>query len=580
MSVDGADPAVVGRQRAAQEPAVRAVGEADPVLDVQRRSSTARFVPGFAGRGRILRVDEVLPGDRSVPRQPRQFVPALVPVGDHAVRVRRPDDLRHRVGERAVAHLALALDRGELLLGEKRVAPPQLHRLLPELDEDGDLRPQHERVERLHQVVDRARAVAAEHVLGVLRDRGQEEDRDVPRPLALLDQLRGLEAVHARHLDVEQDRRELLVEQAPQRLLARGGPDEVGLERLQDRLQGEQVLRPVVDEQQLRPVGHRRAQPVEERCDLVEREHGVRDRAGDRGVRHRPPLRRVRVLDDRDAAVALDRRQAGGAVLVRAREHDPDRAVAVDLGDRLEEHVDRRPRELDARVDREGEVAVLDEEVVVGRSDVDVARLERLLVARLGDGPADVALQQRLEHAAARLGRAVLGDHDRLVELLRNPLEQRSHCLQPSPGRADRDHLVAHRTLLEQPLVGVELLELALVRAEPDRLLLSQREHAERRQAVVEEAVHALLQRLREVDQHVAARDHVELVEGRRPRRGCAGRRRRRRRARARSGRRRSGRRSTRRTSARRRRGCSSACTPASCPAGRRRAAPARARPR
>ena len=193
--------------------------------------------------------------------QPRQFVPALVPVGDHAVRVRRPDDLRHRVGERAVAHLALALDRGELLLGEERVSPPDLDRLLPELDEDGDLRPQHQRVERLHQVVDGARAVAAEDVLGVLRDRRQEEDRHVPRPLPLLDQLRGLEAVHARHLDVEQDRRELLVEQAPQRLLARRGADEVGVERLQDRLQGEQVLRPVVDEQQLRPVGHREHSP-------------------------------------------------------------------------------------------------------------------------------------------------------------------------------------------------------------------------------------------------------------------------------------------------------------------------------
>ena len=78
----------------------------------------------------------------------------------------------------------------------------------------------------------------------------------MPRPLPLLDQLRGLEAVHARHLDVEQDRRELLVEQPPQRLLARRGADEVGVERLEDRLQGEQVLGPVVDEQQLRAVGH------------------------------------------------------------------------------------------------------------------------------------------------------------------------------------------------------------------------------------------------------------------------------------------------------------------------------------
>ena len=200
----------------------------------------------------------------------------------------------------------------------------------------------------------------------------------------------------------------------------------------------------------------------------LEREHGVRDRARDRRVRHRPPLRRLRVLDDRDAAVALDRRQSGGAVLVCAREHDPDRAVAVDLGDRLEEHVDGRPRELDARVDGEREMAVLDEEVVVGRSDVDVTWLERLLVSRLGDGPADVALQQRLEYAAVRLGRAVLGDHDRLVELLRNPFEQRSHCLQPSPRRADGDHLVAHRTFLNSRSSASSSTNSSLVRAEPD----------------------------------------------------------------------------------------------------------------
>ena len=81
------------------------------------------------------------------------------------------------------------------------------------------------------------------------------------RPLALLDQLRGLEAVHARHLDVEQDRRELLVEQAPQRLLARRGADEIRVERLEDRLQGEQVLGAIVDQEELRPVRHGQHSP-------------------------------------------------------------------------------------------------------------------------------------------------------------------------------------------------------------------------------------------------------------------------------------------------------------------------------
>ena len=115
------------------------------------------------------------------------------------------------------------------------------------------------RVERLHQVVDGAGVVAAEDVLGVLRDRGQEDDRDVARPLALLDQLGRLEAVEPRHLDVEQDHRELVVEEVAQRLLAGLGADELLPERLEDRLEREQVLGPVVDEQDASPrVAHRR----------------------------------------------------------------------------------------------------------------------------------------------------------------------------------------------------------------------------------------------------------------------------------------------------------------------------------
>jgi hypothetical protein len=46
------------------------------------------------------------------------------------------------------------------------------------------------------------------------------------------------------------------VEQSPQRLLARGGANELRVERLEDRLQREQVLRAVVDEQQSRLVSH------------------------------------------------------------------------------------------------------------------------------------------------------------------------------------------------------------------------------------------------------------------------------------------------------------------------------------
>ena len=51
------------------------------------------------------------------------------------------------------------------------------------------------------------------------------------------------------------------------------------------------------------------------------------------------------------------------------------------------------------------------------------------------------------------------------------------------------------------------------MRGEADRFLLAEREDAEHGQALVEQPVHVLLQRLGEVDHHVAAGDHVKLVE-------------------------------------------------------------------
>ena len=68
------------------------------------------------------------------------------------------------------------------------------------------------RVERLGEVVDRAGRVAAEGDCSGSRVRGgQEDDRHVAGLGRLLDLRGGLEAVHARHDDVEQDDRELVV---------------------------------------------------------------------------------------------------------------------------------------------------------------------------------------------------------------------------------------------------------------------------------------------------------------------------------------------------------------------------------
>ena len=145
----------------------------------------------------------------------------------------------------------LELELANLARAQQHLLLRELLLLEIQIDEDADLRAQDVRLERLRQVVHRADRVALEDVLLVLADRREEDDRDVLRALARLDQPRGLEAVDPRHLNVEQDDGEVVEEELAQRLVPRVRPDQRLAERLEDRLQREQVLRPIVDEQDL-----------------------------------------------------------------------------------------------------------------------------------------------------------------------------------------------------------------------------------------------------------------------------------------------------------------------------------------
>jgi hypothetical protein len=92
----------------------------------------------------------------------------------------------------------------------------------------------------------------------VVVDRGQEQDRHVPGALAALDVLGGLEAVHAGHVGVEQDHREVVDQQLLERVLAAADGDDLDGQPLEDRLQRHEVLAAVVDGQHLRPGRSRR----------------------------------------------------------------------------------------------------------------------------------------------------------------------------------------------------------------------------------------------------------------------------------------------------------------------------------
>ncbi len=217
----GADPErdravlVPNRNRPSEVPAVLAAGAQEPVLDLEGLAREERLLAACDRGRQVVGMHDEMPRVRPGvgQRHARVLEPAPVEVRRGTGDVGRPDDLRHRIRELAVALLAGTLERCELLRVQLLGLHLQLPVLLPELDEDGNLGAEDVRLDRLEDVVDRTSRVAAEDVPLLLRQRGDEDDRDVLRALAPLDQLGELEPVELGHLDVEQQTGEVVEEQ-------------------------------------------------------------------------------------------------------------------------------------------------------------------------------------------------------------------------------------------------------------------------------------------------------------------------------------------------------------------------------
>ena len=173
-------------------------------------------------------------------------------------------------------------------------------------------------------------------------------------PVTLLDQLGGLKAVQARHLDIQQDHREVVSLQQPaQRLLTRLGGDELLAEWLEDRRQREQVLGTVVHQEKSR---HYAVTSVLQSSATIPassstgatRAPGTAARAA-RGISGRcavsgsstsaaPPSSTIRASPAAPSALAPVSRT-------------PDAALATRFSGALEEDVDRGPRVLDFLLD-------------------------------------------------------------------------------------------------------------------------------------------------------------------------------------------------------------------------------------
>ena len=166
-----------------------------------------------------LRADKRDGGVRGVPFQiGRRDGDRLV--GPHDVARERRDDLQRlsrrqrRIDRERRLREALELNRPSFERGGLRL---RLRRLAEELDEHADLRPQDVGLRRREDVVDGAERIAPRG-MRVVRIRRHEDDRGVLRARPLPQERGRLEAVHRRHVHVEQDDRELVLEEQTQGL--------------------------------------------------------------------------------------------------------------------------------------------------------------------------------------------------------------------------------------------------------------------------------------------------------------------------------------------------------------------------
>jgi hypothetical protein len=107
--------------------------------------------------------------------------------------------------------------RGEAFL---LVLARDLVGFLAEIDKHRNFRDQNIGVNWLEQKIDRANLIAARHMRITGVERGQKNDRRMLRAIAPADQLSRLEAIHTRHLNIEQDHGEILAQQEFQRVFA------------------------------------------------------------------------------------------------------------------------------------------------------------------------------------------------------------------------------------------------------------------------------------------------------------------------------------------------------------------------
>jgi len=182
---------------------------------------------------------------------------------------------------------------------------------------------------------------------------------------------------------------------------------------------------------------------------MVDRADEVGDAGGDGVAGHHRVFGLGRVLDEDDAALLLDGLDADRAGRTGPGHHHCQ-PVAAAGGDRAEEHVDRRPPAARLAELAGLHVVALDDQLAVGRNDIDAVGTELRRISHLVDRHGGAAGQD-LAHVAGVVGRQVDDHHVGEAQVVGDAAEeflQGGHPAGRGADRADRRQLLVPFLLL------------------------------------------------------------------------------------------------------------------------------------
>ena len=174
----------------------------------------------------------------------------------------------------------------------------------------------------------------------------------------------------------------------------------------------------------------------EPRRQFLDGRHDVRQSRVDGAARHAVELRRARLLHQHHARVFLDGFQPQRAVRAHARKNHPHAALALILGQRAQEEINRQPQAAWRARLEQMQHAVEDGHVLVRRNDIHAVRPDLRAILHLDDLHRRAALEQ-LGHDALARRIEVLDDDEGQSARRRHLLQEGFECLQSARRRAE-----------------------------------------------------------------------------------------------------------------------------------------------